>query len=119
NREAMVQAYNNRFPNQAVPGFNELFAKIDGEARLQAPQVKATFWDVFKTGIKIWRTPTYDCTTAWQPGKKKYGCSATVSSLFSKFGIDIGAQFNKVDQNIKPGDFLSSKFFQPFYTAGH
>ncbi|MES2274009.1 MAG: hypothetical protein V4487_07440, partial [Chlamydiota bacterium] len=115
NQKAMVEAHNERFPELPVQNFQELWAMIDREARASAPLVKASIWDILKTGIKIKRTSDYDSTAAWQPGIKRYGCSGTVSALFSKYGIDIGQEFNKVDQNVKPADFLKSKFFQPFY----
>ncbi len=115
NGQAMLDAYNRRFPLERLNTFDDLWAKIDLEARTQAVNVKVTIWDIIKTAIPRTRAPDYDCTKAWDPSNNQYSCSATTSALFSKFGIDIGEEFSKVDQNISPADFLRSKFFQPFY----
>lgn len=114
-KEAMLAAYNNRFPNRQLATFDELWAKIEEEARRSVPKIKVGFWDVFKTGISIPRKRNYDCTQAWNPGVNKFSCSATVSSLFSKFGIDIGQEFSKIDKNVTPVDYLNSRFFEPIY----
>ncbi len=114
-KEAMLEAYNRRFPDQQLASFEELWEKIENEARNGVPKIQVGFWDLFKTGIPVKRPENYNCTQAWDPGVNKYSCSATVSSLFSKFGIDIGKQYSKIDQNVTPVDFLNSEFFKPFY----
>ncbi len=114
-KEAMLEAYNRRFPDKPLASFDALWAKIEEEARNGAPKIRVGFGDLFKTGIPIKRPKDYDCTAAWNPGISRYSCSATVSSLFSKFGIDIGQQYSKIDQNVTPVDFLNSNFFKPFY----
>ena len=90
-------------------------AKIDSEACAGAPKiVDIGPWNLFQTVIPVKRKPDYDCTTAWRPGENKFSCSATISALYSKFGIDIGQEFGKVDKNITPGDFFISHSLLPF-----
>jgi len=114
-KEAMLTAYNERFPHHQVATFEELWIKIEEEARKSAPKIKIGFWDIFKTGISLPRNKNYDCTRAWNPGVNRFSCSATISSLFSKFGIDVGQEFSKIDKNITPVDYLNSRFFEPIY----
>ncbi len=116
-KEAMLEAYHQRFPDRPKITFEELFAQISAEAIAGAPLIHAGFFDIMKTGLKPARPIDYDCTQAWQPGIKQYGCSASVSALYSKFGIDIGKEFSKMDQNVTPVDFLRSRFFTPAYVT--
>jgi hypothetical protein len=111
NRQAMLAAYNERFPEDSCICFEELWAKIDREARSSAENVKANFRDIINTGFPRTRRSDYDCTKAWDPATKHYSCSATISALFGKFNIDIGKQFEKMDQNITPTDFFLSTYF--------
>jgi hypothetical protein len=114
-KDLMLEAHRKRFPDSPVASFDELWSQIEEEARRGAPKIQAGFWDIFKTGLRWKRPEDYDCTQAWQPGDKRYGCSALVSSLYSHFGIDIGEEFSKMDQNVTPVDLFHSRFFTPFY----
>lgn len=97
--------------------FNELWIAVEEEARNSVSKIDAGLFEVIQVGCQEKRTKTYDSMQAWEPGVKKYGCSATISALFSKFGIDIGEEFKKIDRNITPADFSTSKFFKPFFVG--
>lgn len=120
NEEKMLLAHQRAYREKGfVPyeTFDTLWAAIDQEARRSVPLIKASVCDLARVGLASERKADYDPMQAWSPGKKAYGCSATVSALFSKFGIDIGAQFRKKNQNVSPANFFSSHFFRPFYLA--
>ena len=95
--------------------FEDLWSAIDREARRAAPLMQATYHDLFHVGVQVKRSLGYEPMEAWRPGENTFACSAATSALFSKFGIDIGRQFDKMDRNIAPADFLSSDFFHPIY----
>jgi hypothetical protein len=118
-KEKMLAAHKARFPNTHLTTFDALWAAIDHEARSNVDKIKATHLDILGTVFSFSKRPAdYDCTTAWAPGEKSYGCSATISALFSKFGIDVGEELDKVDRTISPADFARSKFFSPLFLAG-
>lgn len=97
--------------------FQELMDDMEREARSKVHLIKAGFHDIIKTALTSKRPSDYDCTLAWQPGVKGYGCSATTSALFSKYGIDIGKQFKIKDENVAPADFLTSRLFKHLFVA--
>ena len=93
--------------------FEELIEQMKKKAESEADQITAGVWDIFKSVLVADWPAEYNCKDAWKPGSHHYNCAATVSSLFSYFGIDIGKDLPrpKMDQNITPADFLHSKFF--------
>jgi hypothetical protein len=118
NEEKMLESHQRLFRERGwVPfeTFDDLWAAIDAEARRSAPLIGAGIFDLIRVGIPSKRPADYDPMEAWKPGEKQYACSATTSALLSKFGIDIGKQFDKKDLNVSPSDFLASEYFNPIF----
>lgn len=116
NQDRMVKAHNQAFPDCPVNNFDELWTKIEKEARDKYKKIRASMADIIRVVLTTRRPDNYDCKQAWNPGVNNYGCSATISALFGGIGgIDIGKQFNKQVQNISPADLEKSEFFIPTY----
>lgn len=119
NEKEMLDAYHKAYPTaeNRCDHFSQLWAKIEREARGNGLDAQAAPLAIASVVRSTKRPKDYNCKDDWKPGEKQYGCSATVAALFSHFGIDIGAQFDKVTRNISPGDYLRSKFFTPLYIS--
>lgn len=126
-QQEMVNAYNEMVrvaqdPDEPMPeveNFEQLWEMIGAEAKAKAPLIHATPWDICKVALPLSRPEGYDNTQAWQPGRKQYGCSALITALMGKYGIDIGAQFNKQAQNVSPANFSASNFYQRYFVANN
>jgi hypothetical protein len=121
NEEKMLLAHQVAYREKDLVPFNtfqDLLDAMEKEARQSAPHIKAGIMDLARVGLFTSSRPAdYDPMGAWAPGQKQYGCSATTSALFSKFGIDIGKQYGKMDRNVSPADFSTSEFFRPLFIA--
>jgi hypothetical protein len=97
-------------------------SKILKQARFIPPLKERVF---SRQGIKISRSnygifpDNYDCTPVWDPENNHFGCSATISALYGKFGSGIGREFSKIDENVTPVDFFHSQFFTFLYAIGN
>lgn len=113
NKEKMLQAYNNHFFRNPVKKFTDLWQQIELEVRGNASLVRGNFREVLKLAIPSQRTSQYDPTTDWRPGERNYLCSVSIGALLAKFGIDIGKEFNIINDKITPAHFQRSSFFIP------
>jgi len=118
NEKKMIETHNQKFPFSQVATFEPLSKALEREARTKGILARAHLGDILKTSLPSYRPSHYDCTRAWLPEKNRCSCSALISALFGKYGVDIGKQFNKKDQNITPADFYHSEFFSPHYVLG-
>ena len=114
-KDEMLAAHYERCPESEVTSFEDLFKKIDAEARRIAPDLKLNVWDIFKTIFTKKRPANHDPRNDWNPKADRLSCAATMSSLFGKFGIDIGEEFGKISKNVTPRDFVVSRYFEPLY----
>jgi hypothetical protein len=113
----MLQAYNAHFPQTPCANFRELMDKIKVEVEKATTnkRVQLDAIDIAKTVITKKRPLDYDPMQQWKGGACRYSCSGTTSALLSFFGMDIGAQFKKMDLNVTPTDFYNSYFFDKLY----
>lgn len=116
NQEAFVQAYNARHVKNPVKNFDELWEKIEAKARQDAPKVEATPWDIIRVVFTRKRPKGYESEKSWDPENKGYACSATISALLSSFGVSVSDEIGKMDDHVRPSDYLLSKFFTPLQT---
>lgn|SRR5579862_1180164 len=105
------------FPNTNPIAFSELTDKINAEITTATAQkrLRHNIISIIRTSINQKRPKDYRCTEAWKSGECHFSCSATTSALLSHFGIDIGKEFDKIDRNITPANFYTSRFFHPRY----
>jgi hypothetical protein len=117
NEREMLASYHQSFSNANPIDFSELTGKINAEITTATTQkrLRHNIISIIRTSINLKRPKDYRCTEAWKAGKCHFSCSATTSALLSYFGIDIGKEFNKIDRNITPADFYTSRFFHPMY----
>lgn len=113
NREKMVSAYNDHHPNSPVDSFEAFWDKVEEKIREDHPKVRCNILDLIKVVFTRTRPAHYDPSLCWNPEKRQYTCSATISSLYSFFGVDVGQSLNKKNESILPSDFLRSEFFLP------
>ena len=111
NEKLMLDTYNKSQPNAPIVSFKVFIDKIVAEAITRGVKVKSKTSDIMKLSSPFRRTKKYDPTKSWDPENKGYACSAVISSLFGRYGIDIGKSINKKSESLAPGDFLVSEYF--------
>jgi hypothetical protein len=117
--DKMLQAYNEHFPQTPCASFRELMDKIKAEVEEATAnrRVQLDVLDIAKTVFTKKRPANYDPMQQWKAGACHYSCSGTTSALLSFFGMDIGAQFKKMDLNVTPTDFYNSHFFDKLFVT--
>lgn len=115
--QKMLQAYNEHFPQAPCATFRELMDKIKAEVEdaTKNKRVQLDAVDIAKTVFTKKRPLNYDPMQQWKAGACHYSCSGTTSALLSFFGMDIGAQFKKMDVNVTPTNFYNSHFFDKLF----
>ncbi len=117
NKERMLKAYNEHFPDAPCANFEELMEKMNARisCAAKARKIKYHFLNTIKTGFHKTRPVDYDYLGAWKNGAPRTSCSGTTSALLSSFGIDVGGEFNKMADKVTPADFLASEYFDDHY----
>lgn len=120
NQEKIFSAHQENYKKRGLQPYETpelLWDAIEKEARESVGMIRANFFDIIKVvSTGSLRTADYDSALSWDPAHKRYACSATLSALLAKFGVDIGEQFQKRDENISPADFYRSHFFKRLYS---
>lgn len=121
NKERMLEAYNEHFPNEPCETFEELIEKMNARisCAAKANKIKYHFFNTIKTGFHKPRPADYDYLGAWKNGTPRTSCSGTTAALLASFGIDVGGEFDKMADKATPADFLQSEFFDDLYILPH
>ena len=96
----------------------QFLSEVNETARKEGTKKKARFKDVFKIAFPCFggmRSEEYTKSEEWNREWDKdqgLSCSATLSCLFAKHGVDIGKDFRKKANYVTPNDLYNSRFFR-------
>lgn len=111
----MLSHYNKTHPATPIKTKEELWQKIEEDIEQTGRKAKANAYALFKLLFPSKREKGYNGAAAWQPEKKLYACSAAVASIFAKYGLDMGKEFDKKVEEMMPMDFYESSHLTCVY----
>jgi len=117
NEDAWLNAYNETaLEENRLASFQDLLNVLFGEIRENGSKFKADAFSISKMFFRFARNPNENPSQVLKYNDT-YSCSGCLSSLFAKYGIDIGKEFNLPVKRVSPTEFYKSKFFKKWYSS--